>query len=65
MSTQPTFPDFTEVTLKRAVDVEGVRLPAGAHGVVMAGYADGQAYEVEFEHPRHVVVTLEGEDLAA
>jgi hypothetical protein len=56
-------PAFTEVTLKRAVDVQGVHMPAGAHGVVMAAYADGKAYEVEFETPRHVVLTLEGADI--
>jgi hypothetical protein len=58
-------PEFTEVTLKHAVDVQGVHMPAGAHGVVMAAYADGRAYEVEFESPQHVVLTLEGEDLQA
>ena len=65
MSWQPPFPDFTEVTLKHAVDVQGWRVPAGAHGVIMASYADGQAYEVEFEHPQHVVLTLEGKDFEA
>jgi hypothetical protein len=65
MDKRPAFADFTEVTLKRAVDVQGVHLPAGAHGVVMAAYADGQAYEVEFDRPRHVVLTLEGKDLTA
>jgi hypothetical protein len=65
MDRSEPIPDFTEVTLKRAVDVQGVHLPAGAHGVVMAAYADGQAYEVEFEAPRHVVLTLEGEDIQA
>lgn len=58
-------PDFTEVTLRRAVDVQGVHMPAGARGVVMAAYADGQAYEVEFETPQHVVLTLEGRDIQA
>jgi hypothetical protein len=31
----------------------------------MGAYASGEAYEVEFEHPVHVVLTLEGKDLAA
>jgi hypothetical protein len=65
MDRTPTFPDFTEVTLRYDVDVQGVRLPAGSHGVVMAAYADGTAYEVEFDQPRHVVLTLEGRDFAA
>lgn len=56
-------PDFAEVTLKRAVDVQGVHMPAGAHGVVMGAYADGLAYEVEFEAPEHAVLTLEGKDI--
>ena len=42
MDRSEPIPDFTEVTLKRAVDVQGVQMPAGAHGVVMAAYA-GQA----------------------
>lgn len=58
-------PELTEVTLNRAVDRRGVHLPAGAHGVVMAAYADGLAYEVEFETPKHIVVTLEGTDIRA
>ena len=56
-------PDFTEVTLKRAVDVQGVHMPAGTHGVVMGAYADGLAYEVEFATPQHVVLTLESKDI--
>lgn len=63
MDRHEPMPAFTEVTLKRAVDVQGVHMPAGAHGVVMAAYADGKAYEVEFETPRHVVLTLEGADI--
>ena len=53
------------ITLRHDVDVQGVRMPAGAHGVVMAAYANGKAYEVEFEQPRHMVLTLEGKDLSA
>ena len=65
MDRPPLIPDFADVTLKRAIDVQGVHMPAGAHGVVMAAYADGRAYEVEFETPQHVVLTLEGKDLQA
>jgi hypothetical protein len=32
-------PEFTEVTLRRAVDRHGVHMPMGARGVVMAAYA--------------------------
>ncbi len=38
-------------------------MPSGTTGVVMAAYADGLAYEVEFELPRHVVLTLEAENI--
>lgn len=58
-------PELTEITLRRAVDRRGVHMPAGAHGVVMAAYADGLAYEVEFETPKHIVLTLEGTDIQA
>jgi quinol monooxygenase YgiN len=37
-------------------------MPAGASGVIMEVWADGKAYEVEFESP-HVVLTIEGADL--
>jgi hypothetical protein len=57
------FPDFTAVSLTGAIDVQGVYMPAGTRGVVMAGYADGRAYEVEFERPHHLVLTVTAEDL--
>jgi hypothetical protein len=40
-------------------------MPAGARGVIMAAWADGFAYEVEFEEPRHVLLTVEAKDLTA
>jgi hypothetical protein len=55
---QPTYEDFTEVTLARPVERSGVAMPEGARGVVMAAYAGGRAYEVEFEEPVQVVLTL-------
>jgi len=58
------FAEFSEVTLKRPVEAQGVLMPAGAHGVIMGVYADGLAYEVEFASP-HVVLTIEQEDLQA
>lgn len=57
------FQDFTQVALTRPVDAHGVHMPEGARGVVMAAYADGLAYEVEFDEPKHVVLTIEGRDL--
>jgi hypothetical protein len=65
MDKQPPFRDFAEVMLKRDVDIHGVHMPSGARGVVMGVYADGLAYEVEFEEPRHAVLTLEAQDLIA
>jgi hypothetical protein len=60
----PPFAEFTDVTLRHSVEVQGVFMPAGAHGVIMGVYADGQAYEVEFDSP-HVVLTIEHRDLQA
>jgi hypothetical protein len=63
MDKHPALSDFTEVSLVRQIEMDGVIMPRGAHGVVMAAYADGLAYEVEFETPHHAVLTLEEEDL--
>jgi hypothetical protein len=60
-----SFEELSEVTLARPIKVQGVSMPAGARGVVMAAWADGLAYEVEFESPQHAVLTIEGEDLKA
>jgi hypothetical protein len=65
MDSQPIIKEFTEVSLTHPVQAEGVCMPRGARGVVMAVYADGRAYEVEFEVPHHVVLTLEGTDIQA
>jgi hypothetical protein len=59
---RPSFKELSAVSLTRPINAQGVAVPAGARGVVMAAYADGLAYEVEFEEP-HVVLTVEGEDL--
>ena len=47
----PRFEDFTEVTLAHPVVVQGVAMPAGSRGVIMAAWGDGRACEVEFETP--------------
>jgi hypothetical protein len=60
-----SYDDFTPVSLVRPIDVDGVHMPAGARGVIMAAWADGLAYEVEFEEPRHVLLTVEAKDLTA
>lgn len=58
------FAELTTVRLVRAIDVEGRTLPADALGTVVAAYADRAGYEVEFDHPFHAVVTLDGDALA-
>jgi hypothetical protein len=55
----PTFADFTELSLTHPIVVQGIAMPAGSRGVIMAARADGKAYEVEFETPRHVLLTVE------
>jgi hypothetical protein len=60
-----SFEELSEVVLTRPIEVQGVSMPAGARGVVMAAWGDGLAYEVEFETPQHAVLTVEGEDLKA
>jgi hypothetical protein len=62
---QHGFSEFTEVELTHPVVVEGHTVPRGARGVVMAAYEDGLAYEVEFEAPVHVVLTLEHDAIRA
>ena len=57
--------ELAPVTLKRPIEAEGRRLPAGSRGTVVAAYRDGTGFEVEFFEPFHAVVTLEADDLAA
>jgi|tagenome__1003787_1003787.scaffolds.fasta_scaffold20185752_1 hypothetical protein len=57
--------EFDEVTLKRDVDVQGMHLSAGVRGVVVAVYADGAGYEVEFHRPAPVVLTLTADQVEA
>ena len=59
------FAELSVVTLKNPVEVKGRSLPAGTPGTVVAAYADGVGYEVEFFAPFHAVVTLEADDLSA
>jgi hypothetical protein len=63
MNKRPAFDELTEVSLTHAVEVEGLVMPSGTTGVVMAAYADGLAYAVEFELHHHVVLTLEAKDI--
>jgi hypothetical protein len=61
----PGFSELSIVRLDRDFAVNGQVLPAGTAGTVVAVYADGAAYEVEFESPFHAVVTLELTDIRA
>jgi hypothetical protein len=63
MEKRRPFEELSEVRLTHAVEAEGFVVPSGATGVVIAAYADGLACEVEFESPRHVVLTLEAADM--
>ncbi len=63
MVKRPVFDVFSVVSLARSMDQHRVLMPKGARGVIMAAYADGLAYEVEFDEPHHVVLTLEEKDL--
>ena len=60
----PRFQDCQVVSLARPLSIEETFMPEGAKGVIMATYADGKAYEVEFDHPIHAVLTVEDKDLA-
>ncbi len=62
-SKSAVYPELSVVGLRHAVQVEARRLPKGAQGTVVAAYADGQGYEVEFHKPFHAVVTLSANDL--
>ena len=59
------FAELSVVALTHPVETGGQWLPGGAKGTVVAAYADGTGYEVEFEEPFHAVVTLAAGDLAA
>ena len=54
-------PELSLVSLSRPVETEGGLLPAGAAGTVVHVYRDERAYEVEFLHPFHTVVTLQAD----
>lgn len=46
------FPELSVVETLRAVETDdGLPVPAGSHGTVVAIYSDGAAYEVEFARP--------------
>ncbi len=63
MDKRRTFAELTAVRLTHAIEALGFVVPSGATGVVMAAYGDGRAYEVGFESPHHVVLTLGAADI--
>ena len=53
------FPEHSMVTLLSSVELEDGRLIARrAEGAVVGIWADGAAYEIEFDKPFHAVVTV-------
>jgi hypothetical protein len=56
--------ELDSVRLRADVAADGVTIPAGAEGVVVAVYASGKACEVEFVEPVHAVVTVELSQIA-
>lgn len=58
------FAELSVVALTHSVETGGQWMPSGAKGTIVAAYADGVGYEVEFEEPFHAVLTLAAGDLA-
>ncbi|MCU0229434.1 MAG: DUF4926 domain-containing protein [Bryobacterales bacterium] len=56
--------ELDSVRLRVDVAADGITIPAGAEGVVVAVYGDGKACEVEFVEPVHAVVTVELSQIA-
>ncbi|MCJ2083334.1 MAG: DUF4926 domain-containing protein [Methylobacterium sp.] len=58
-------PEFSMVTLSAPVDLDdGRTLPVGAEGAIVAVWADGEAYMVEFVAPFPAVVTVPAPSLS-
>ncbi len=56
--------ELESVRLRVDVAADGITIPAGAEGVVVAVYGDGKACEVEFVEPVHAVVTIDLSQIA-
>ena len=57
--------ELDRVSLKEPLQKEGVTLPAGATGTIVAVWMPGEAYEVEFTNPAAAVVTLRRREVRA
>jgi hypothetical protein len=49
------YPELVVITVARAVDTPDGTVPAGTQGTIVHSYPTGEAYEVEFPAPWHVV----------
>ncbi|WCS28918.1 DUF4926 domain-containing protein (plasmid) [Methylobacterium sp. NMS14P] len=62
----PLFAELSVVAVLRAVETDdGLPVPAGSHGTVVAVYGGGKAYEVEFACPVVGNCTLSADALRA
>jgi hypothetical protein len=64
-TTRNRFAEFANVVLVAPLNTEGESLPVGAAGTIVEVFDDGRAYAVEFFEPRHCVVTVFDNQLAA
>ncbi|HEX4767218.1 MAG TPA: hypothetical protein VH414_13190 [Lichenihabitans sp.] len=66
LSAAPRFEALTIVRLRRTVITdEGVEVPQGTKGTIVAVWAAGEAYEVEFAAPHQGLATVDVEHLEA
>ncbi|WP_267428568.1 DUF4926 domain-containing protein [Methylobacterium sp. GC_Met_2] len=62
----PLFAELSVVEVLRTVETDdGLPVPAGSHGTVVAIYGGGKAYEVEFARPVIGNCTLSADTLRA
>lgn len=57
-------PELSVVRLANAVESADGVIPKGSTGTVVARYAGGRGYEIEFTRPFHTVATVDVSDLA-
>ena len=66
LSAAPRFEALASVRLRRTVTTdEGVEVPQGTTGTIVAAWSEGGAYEVEFAAPHQGLATVDVEDLEA
>ena len=57
-SETPPIAELEVVRLRAPAETESGTVPTGAEGTVVHVYRRGEAFEVEFDSPFHVVATL-------